>query len=141
MTKLEILGSKCKLFREKLGLYQYDVASDVNCSKENVSSFECGRNNNALIYDWYVQRGLYLSEICKVYHDGKTHAVEFRLTGKKVVSLDDSSIYPVNGADYDDTDSVEEMIIKSEEYKRKYAKERLSSVYGMCVRGEENAEE
>lgn len=57
MTLKEI-GERCKEHRERLGKCQYDVAHDTGYSKENVSAFETGRNNNAIIFNWYVERGL-----------------------------------------------------------------------------------
>ena len=55
---LKELGRRCKRFREDLGLLQSDVARDTGYSTETVSSFECGRNNNAMIFAWYVDHGL-----------------------------------------------------------------------------------
>ena len=56
---LKTIGTNCKAFREKIGYLQSDVAKQTGYSKENVSAFENGRNNNATIYNWYVQMGLY----------------------------------------------------------------------------------
>lgn len=58
MTLKEI-GKRCKEHRERLGKYQYDVANDTGYSKENVSAFETGRNNNAVILSWYAERGVF----------------------------------------------------------------------------------
>ena len=57
------IGIACKAFRERMGLTQLQVASELNCSKENVSAFETGRNNSATIYSWYVEHGLFLDRI------------------------------------------------------------------------------
>lgn len=56
------IGAACKAHREKLGLLQSDVAEDIGCSKENISSFECGRNDSAKILAWYVMHGYTLQE-------------------------------------------------------------------------------
>ena len=55
--KLHHIGQRCKAIREKLGLKQSDVAVEIGCSKENISAFECGRNNNAIILAWYIAHG------------------------------------------------------------------------------------
>ena len=60
------LGRLCKQYRERLCKTQSDVAADVGYSKETVSAFETGRNNNAIIFCWYVRHGFKL----EVY-DGK----------------------------------------------------------------------
>lgn len=52
------LGAKCRDLRESLGYIQSDVAEEVGYSKENISAFETGRNNNATILLWYVEHGL-----------------------------------------------------------------------------------
>ena len=56
------LGTKCKELREQLGYFQSDVADEIGYSKETISSFECGRNNNATILFWYIQHGLNINE-------------------------------------------------------------------------------
>lgn len=55
---LVAVGRTCQEFRESINLYQYDVARDLGCSKENVSAFERGKNNNASILLWYIAQGL-----------------------------------------------------------------------------------
>lgn len=52
------LGRRCKLYRRyKLKATQNDVARDTGYSKNNISAFETGRNNNANILLWYIERG------------------------------------------------------------------------------------
>lgn len=58
LINLEKISDKCREFRYYLGYKQYQVAHDTGYSKENVSAFECGRNNNAVIFGWYVEMGL-----------------------------------------------------------------------------------
>lgn len=57
MDTIEI-GQRCKEFRESLGVLQSDVAAETGYSKENVSAFETGRNNNARILLWYIEKGM-----------------------------------------------------------------------------------
>lgn len=61
MITLEQIGAFCRVIREKMGLLQKDVAQEIGCSKENISAFETGRNNNALILFWYVEHGLMIN--------------------------------------------------------------------------------
>lgn len=53
------IGQRCKKFRERLGYYQSDVANQTGYSKENISAFENGRNDNVRIFLWYVEMGLF----------------------------------------------------------------------------------
>lgn len=55
---LASLGEYCRMARMKKGLLQLDVAKDIGCSPQNVSCFERGENNNALILLWYIKNGL-----------------------------------------------------------------------------------
>ena len=56
---LKIVGNICKEFRRKrLGITQKEVARENGYSVENVSSFENGRTNNALLFVWYFLNGL-----------------------------------------------------------------------------------
>lgn len=55
---LKTLGAACQYYRtEALNRKQIDVSRETNYSIENVSSFENGRNNNAMIFLWYVNHG------------------------------------------------------------------------------------
>ena len=55
----KIIGNICKEFRKKkLGITQKAVAEENGYSVENVSSFENGRTNNALLFVWYFLNGL-----------------------------------------------------------------------------------
>lgn len=58
MFELKNIGLKCKLFRIEQGYTQEQVAVELGYTKENVSAFECGRNNNCRILMWYINRGL-----------------------------------------------------------------------------------
>jgi transcriptional regulator with XRE-family HTH domain len=53
-----ILGKICQNYRIELGYRQIDVANETGYSKENVSSFENGRNDNCYLLLWYISHGL-----------------------------------------------------------------------------------
>ena len=57
-TKLKEIGQKCKEFRKNIGVSQRDVARDLCYTSENISAFENGRNDNAIILLWYIKNGL-----------------------------------------------------------------------------------
>ena len=57
MENLKELGQAAKAFRESLGASQIEVATATGYSKETVSAFETGRNNNARVLLWYVRHG------------------------------------------------------------------------------------
>lgn len=69
MVNLIKLGQICKKHREQMGLYQYNVADDIGYSKENISSFECGRNDSAIIFLWYLVNGLDLDSVKEMMRD------------------------------------------------------------------------
>jgi len=55
----EHVGQCCREYRaHHLGMTQKDVASECGYSRENVSRFENGRNDNTVIFLWYVKHGL-----------------------------------------------------------------------------------
>lgn len=56
---LKELGLICQEYRKMLGYDQRIVADYIGCTPANISAFENGRNNNALIFAWYVRQGLY----------------------------------------------------------------------------------
>lgn len=55
---LASLGEYCRMTRMKKGLLQLDVAKTIGCSQQNISCFERGENNNAIILLWYIKNGL-----------------------------------------------------------------------------------
>lgn len=55
--RLRIIGEKCKQIRIENGYSQKDVAKEVKVNPSMVSGFESGRNNSALLLDWYVKHG------------------------------------------------------------------------------------
>jgi len=49
----------CKFYRRKiLGKTLDEVAKDLHYTKQNIYSFEAGRNSNIKILLWYVDNGL-----------------------------------------------------------------------------------
>ena len=56
---LKEIGLMCQEYRKAMGVYQKEIAQDLGCTTQNISAFERGENNNALIYAWYVHHGLY----------------------------------------------------------------------------------
>lgn len=59
---LKTLGNECREFRKEMGYKQYEVAREIGTSSVNVSHFENGRNDSALIYNWYVMHGFVVGE-------------------------------------------------------------------------------
>ena len=55
---LKIIGMLCKYTRLEQGLSQEEVAQELGCSNQNISMFENGRNNNAIVLLWYILHGL-----------------------------------------------------------------------------------
>lgn len=56
------IGSLCQQFRKYLNVGQKAVAIDLNKNPQEISKFERGLNNNAQIYQWYINNGLYTKE-------------------------------------------------------------------------------
>ena len=52
------IGKYCKKYRVSIGRFQSDVAEDTGYSVENISAFETGRNDNARILLWYIEKGI-----------------------------------------------------------------------------------
>lgn len=77
MISLKVLGDVCRQHRLSRGYYQCEVAAAVGCSKENVSAFENGRNNNAKILLWYIQHGLTYDLGGLSYDDKSNTKVEY----------------------------------------------------------------
>lgn len=55
---LATLGKYCAITRIKNRITQYAVALEIGCTPQNISSFERGNNNSALILLWYIKHGL-----------------------------------------------------------------------------------
>lgn len=54
MYDLKDIGKICKSERMKKGYTQRQLAIEFECSSENISAFECGRNNSLKIFLWYL---------------------------------------------------------------------------------------
>lgn len=55
MVHLKQIGRVCAKVRRAKGYTQLQVAFDVGYAPENVSAFECGRNDNLRIFLWYLK--------------------------------------------------------------------------------------
>lgn len=59
-----VIGHRCGIYRKKiLKSLQKDVAQETGFSIGNVSAFETGRNDSALILLWYLCHGLTLDQL------------------------------------------------------------------------------
>ena len=54
------IGAMCSNYRRYYtGASQENVATDVGCDSSTVSKFERGVRPNAVIFMWYIKRGLF----------------------------------------------------------------------------------
>ena len=60
--KIKEIGERCKRFRIMKSYLQSQVAQEVGCSRENVAAFDNGRNDSAIIFLWYIKKGLNINE-------------------------------------------------------------------------------
>lgn len=74
--RLNQIGRACKQQRRKLNLKQITVAKETGYSVKNISGFETGRVNNAIILLWYLKHGLDISKIGGVKY-GKTQETQY----------------------------------------------------------------
>lgn len=59
MVDMSFIGARCRRYRRNvLKVELQDVASTLGYSRENISAFESGRNDNSLILLWYLSQGL-----------------------------------------------------------------------------------
>lgn len=65
MINMRIIGANCKSFRVSKGYKQLNVAYDTGYSLENVSAFECGRNDNYRVLLWYIIHGMDTSDLIR----------------------------------------------------------------------------
>lgn len=56
------IGRACGQYRRRERVPQARVAVDTGYSVESISAFEHGRSNNLMIYLWYANRGMDISE-------------------------------------------------------------------------------
>lgn len=69
---MRLIGARCKAYRMSLGYYQADVAKFLDYSKENISAFENGRNDNLRILLWYILHGMTTDQILGREKNGKS---------------------------------------------------------------------
>lgn len=55
MVYLKQIGRVCASVRRAKGYTQLQVAFAIGYAPENVSAFECGRNDNLRIFLWYLE--------------------------------------------------------------------------------------
>lgn len=60
------IGVACKNARKRNGKTQASVATSLGCTVENISAFEHGRNNNAIILFYYLSHFNAFIEIQKL---------------------------------------------------------------------------
>ena len=73
--KSKRLGELCQKYRKELGFTQEELAKVLNCTRENISMFENGKNNNANILCWYIIHNMlgyeeYKREFVKIFVEG-----------------------------------------------------------------------
>lgn len=64
-NKMFIITKNCQDYRINRGITQQQIANNIGCSIETISSFENNRNNNALILIWYIEHGITLNELLR----------------------------------------------------------------------------
>lgn len=63
--QLKLIGLKCSIHRRALKRTQTDVARETGYTQRNISTFEKGFNNNAIILLWYLENGIPIEELLK----------------------------------------------------------------------------
>lgn len=58
MNKNNRIGQRCADFRRKINYTQQQVADELGYSVYNISAFENGRNDNGIIFAWYLDHGM-----------------------------------------------------------------------------------
>lgn len=56
MESLKNIGKNCAKVRRSKGYTQLQVSFELGYSPENISAFECGRNDNTRIFLWYLDK-------------------------------------------------------------------------------------
>lgn len=63
-STLEALGMACGEFRRiYLQVSQAAIAHELGCTSSNISLFECGKNDSAMILLWYIRHGFNPEEV------------------------------------------------------------------------------
>ena len=55
------IANACGEWRRQNGIRQSRIASDLDVSCVCVSNYECGKNNSASIFMWYIRHGFTLN--------------------------------------------------------------------------------
>ena len=64
MLNMLVIGHRCKHYRKfVLKCTQEDVSRETGFSTSNISAFETGRNDSALIFLWYLSHGVKLEYV------------------------------------------------------------------------------
>lgn len=75
MVYLKQIGRICASVRRAKGYTQLQVAFAIGYAPENVSAFECGRNDNLRIFLWYLKNCIspanYLEFLDKISETGE----------------------------------------------------------------------
>lgn len=61
------LGAECQKYRIEQRYTQQDIAFDTGYTKELISAFERGLNNNAFVLFWYVKHGFNVEKFMEKY--------------------------------------------------------------------------
>ena len=56
--ELQIIGQECQNHRRRINIRQEQVGDEIGYSKQTISQFENGHNNNLYIFAWYLMNGL-----------------------------------------------------------------------------------
>lgn len=63
MTNLQKIGKLCAQVRRANDIPRREVAKTLHYSVENIARFERGENDNVLIFLWYCNNGVSISEV------------------------------------------------------------------------------
>lgn len=65
MFDIKKVGLICREFRQDLNCTLIEVAKSTGYSAQNVCHFEQGRNDNLIIFLWYIANGLDIESLIK----------------------------------------------------------------------------
>lgn len=64
MLNMLVIGHRCKRYRKRiLKCTQEDISKETGFSIGNISAFETGRNDSALILLWYLSHGMTIDNV------------------------------------------------------------------------------
>lgn len=64
ISYMEELGKFCKEFRIRYNITQSEIAESSGYSQSDISKFEAGKNNNAIILLSYIELGIPIQNFC-----------------------------------------------------------------------------